>query len=279
MTRNNPPIKLLDAWGGWSEISVNGGGIFDALDEEYTAPWYQQLLTISDKSLDYDYFGNRSGNKKCSPLLYNLMGTATELDYASKAILIQLIHDKFFLNWEALWNSYEAGIMAGYNPFNNFSITETGSHEKENTGTINTDITEESTDSTTTSNTDTIDTTSTTNNSRFGFNSTVAVPTDTSSTTSHTGDVSSGTISDTKSATKGEDTSKTDNEEGSYSKQFSGTKDVIKADIIKKEREIWVVNYFDTVFKDVDSVLTSMIYNRTHEPAPYFWFPFGYNHI
>lgn len=279
MTRNNPPIKLLDAWGGWSVISVLGGGIFDTLDEEYTAPWYEQYVTISGKSLDYDYFGNRSGNKKCSPLLYSLMGTDTELDYASKAILIELIHDKFFLNWKALWNSYEAGITDGYNPLNNYNITETGSHGKSNSiagsNSKNGTVAKNGSDGTATTYSDS----GTENNNRFGFNSSEAVPTDGSTNNTIGNSNVNKTTSEQEATSEDEQISRVENEEGTYSKQFSGTKDVIKADIIKKEREIWIAQYFDTVFSDVDSVLTSLIYNRTHKPVPHYYFPFGYNNI
>ena len=42
----------------WDIIKQEGGGIFDNLAEQYNTPWYEQAVTISEKSLDYDYFGN-----------------------------------------------------------------------------------------------------------------------------------------------------------------------------------------------------------------------------
>lgn len=279
MTRNNPPISLLDAWGGWDTIKTNGGGIFDDLAERYNTPWYEQVITISEKSLDYDYFGNHSGNKKCSTLVYSLMGSDTELDYESKSILIKLIHDKFYFTWTALWRTYEIGISDSYYPFRNFDITETGSHSKngsvEGTNSKNDTISKGGNDRTTTTYTDS----GSENNNRFGFNSSEAVPTDGSSNSASGNSTVTKVTTDNDTIIGEEETSREETEEGSYSKQFSGTKDVLKSDIIKKEREIWIAQYFDTVFSDVDSVLTSMIYNRTHRSAPHYYFPFGYNNI
>lgn len=279
MTRNNPPISLLDAWGGWGTIQINGGGIFDDLAERYNTPWHEQVVTISEKSLDYDYFGNHSGNKKCSTLVYSLMGSDTELDWESKSILIELIHDKFYFTWTALWQTYVIGISDSYYPLRNFDITETGSHDKSNsvaaTNSKSGDVSKTGTDGTTTTYSDN----GTENNNRFGFNSSEAVPTDGSTNNTSGNSSVNKTIAGQELTTEDEEISREESEEGSYSKQFSGTKDVIKADIIKKEREIWVTQYFDTVFSDVDSVLTSMIYNRTHRPAPHYFFPFGYNNI
>lgn len=279
MTRNNPPISLLDAWGGWDVIKTNWGGIFDNLAEQYNTPWYEQVIAISEKSLDYDYFGNHSGNKKCSTLVYSLMGSDTELSGESKQILIKLIHDKFYFTWTALWQTYVIGISDSYHPLRNFDITETGSHDKSNsvaaTNSKSGDVSKTGTDGTTTTYSDN----GTENNNRFGFNSSEAVPTDGSTNNTSGNSSVNKTIAGQELTTEDEEISREESEEGTYSKQFSGTKDVIKADIIKKEREIWVTQYFDTVFKDVDSVLTSMIYNRTHRPAPHYFFPFGYNNI
>ena len=279
MTRNNPPISLLDAWGDWDIIKQEGGGIFDNLAEQYNTPWYEQVVTISEKSLDYDYFGNHSGNKKCSTLVYSLMGSDTTLNSESKQILIKLIHDKFYFTWTALWQTYVIGISDSYHPLRNFDITETGSHSKngsvESTNSKTDTISNSGRDTTTTTYTDS----GAENNNRFGFNSSEAVPTGGSTnSTSGNSTVTKVTTDDDTTVEDGE-ASREETEEGSYSKQFSGTKDVIKADIIKKEREIWITQYFDTVFSDVDSVLTSMIYNRTHRPVPSYYFPFGYNNI
>ena len=278
MTRNNPPITLLEAWGGWDAISPYGA-LFYRMGEEYGVPWYIEGIAVSNKLLDYEYFGNHSGNKKCSPLLYNLMGDDTVLDFDSQSILIKLLYDRFTLTWTALWHTYEIGISNSYHPLHNFDITETGSHS------INGSV-EDSIFKTDTASKGGNDTTTTTyadsgsgSNSRFGFNSTEAVPTDGSTaSTSGNSTVAKVTTDNDTTVQEGE-TSREETEEKSYSKQFSGTKDVIKADIIKKEREIWIAQYFDTVFRDVDSVLTSMIYNRTHRLVPQYYFPFGYNNI
>lgn len=279
MTRNNPPISLLDAWGDWDIIKQEGGGIFDNLAEQYNTPWYEQVVTISEKSLDYDYFGNHSGNKKCSTLVYSLMGSDTTLNSESKQILIKLIHDKFYFTWTALWQTYVIGISDSYHPLRNFDITETGSRSKngsvESTNSKNDTISKGGNDKTTTTYTDS----GSENNNRFGFNSSEAVPTEGSINSASGNSTVTKITTDNDTIIGKEETSREETEEGSYSKQFSGTKDVIKADIIKKEREIWVTQYFDTVFSDVDSVLTSMIYNRTHRPMPYYYFPFGYNNI
>lgn len=112
MTKNNPPILLTEAFPYW----LSGKGIFSEMDEP---PWNG---VVDADLLDLDYFGNHSGWKKCSPLLYKLFDSDYTLSDTNREKLADLVMAKFGPNWTALWNTYHTE----YDPLQDFSITETG---------------------------------------------------------------------------------------------------------------------------------------------------------
>ena len=113
MTKNNPPILLTEAFPYW----LSGKGIFSEMENP---PWDE---VVDADLLDLDYFGNHSGWKKCSPLLYKLLDSDYTLSDTNREKLAALVMAKFGPNWTALWNTYHTE----YDPLQDFSITETGS--------------------------------------------------------------------------------------------------------------------------------------------------------
>lgn len=119
MVTTKPTILLSEAFPNWSSRL----GIFTALGGNM--PWSS---TIADESvLDYEYFGNHSGDKKCSPLVYKLMDENYEVTGDGRSILAQIIQSRFLFNWQALWNTYHIE----YDPLSDYRITETGEDEEE----------------------------------------------------------------------------------------------------------------------------------------------------
>ena len=225
MTKNVPTKSLLDAFPDCFE----GKGIFSEMDD---LPWEDE---VSDDLLDMDYFGNHSGWKKCSPLVYKLFNDNMVLSDEARAKLANLVLAKFLPNWTALWNSYHFQ----YDPITDYDVTEEGEREGafqktrafEHNATKDVEASGSTThghtisemgttdidDETTLTHGETINDTdmasATEDVSRYGFNSTEPVPTDKrevsssdAHTTIHSGDdVTSrdGTIGESKSTMHG----------------------------------------------------------------------------
>ena len=115
MTNNVPTKTLIDAFPDW----LSGEGIFSEMED---LPWAEE---ISADLLDMDYFGNHSGWKKCSPLVYKLFDDNYELSDADREKLADLVTAKFLPNWTALWNSYHLT----YDPIQDYDVSETGERE------------------------------------------------------------------------------------------------------------------------------------------------------
>ena len=318
MQKNLPTKTLLDAF----PDCFDGKGIFSEMDD---LPWED---IVSADMLDMDYFGNHSGWKKCSPLIYKMFSDEFELSDADREKLANLITAKFLPNWTNLWNSYHFE----YDPFDDYDVTESGQDAKSfnrskastHSGTRD-DITTDAlthgesiaesanksgTEDTTFTHGETITDADMAHieeaNSRYGFNSENAVPTDAregdstdNRTTVHSGnDVTDRDTSENESritthggqdsrriVLDGEDSS-TDNssatgsDAGNYTKHIRGLRgDFTRQQIILQERELWRESFFDKVYSDVDSVLASLIYKREHQISPYSVFPFGYYSI
>ena len=115
MMKNLPVKTLIDAFPDW----LSGEGIFSEMED---LPWEDE---VSADLLDMDYFGNHSGWKKCSPLVYKLFDDDYALSDADREKLAALVTSKFLPNWIALWNTYHFD----YDPLNDYDITEEGERE------------------------------------------------------------------------------------------------------------------------------------------------------
>ena len=276
MTKNNPPILLVEAFDEW----YDNGGIFCLMEN---MPWSED---VSAALLDLDYFGNHSGEKKCSPLVYHLLEDGV-LDTTARTKLANLVVAKFQPNWDALWTTYHSN----YSIMQDYDITETGNsagsenrsktigHQGSDTKTESSNFTHGHVISDADSNT--IEE----NSGRYGFNSSEVSPTDKRDGTSSSQKIStnSGTDStqdiisseDSFTDTHAEANQKADN----YTKTISGLRgNFTRQQILLQERELWLEDYFSRVYRDVDTVLASMIYNREHRMNPY-TFMRGYPYI
>ena len=121
MTKNRPPILLSEAFPDF----LDDKGIFSAMSG---MPWSDE---VDSDLLDMDYFGNHSGWKKCSPLVYRLFDDEYELSDAARQKLADLVMAKFGPNWIALWNTYHAE----YDPLLDYSLTESGTTSSRDTRT------------------------------------------------------------------------------------------------------------------------------------------------
>ena len=105
--------KLGDFFPDWA----NGGGIFSALDDDGGAPWSED---VDPDLLDVVYFGNRSGDKPPSPLVFKLADNG-EVPLEGRAKLARILLATNLPNWERLY----ATLSASYNALTPIQISET----------------------------------------------------------------------------------------------------------------------------------------------------------
>lgn len=274
--------KLNEVFSTWQANLA----LFDCLNL-LDVPWKDDVASMP---LNYEYIGNRSGDKYCAPivtkLLHNGVLSTTSIDTLCN-ILFALYNEN--------WTKQYATLSAVYNPIENYNMTETMTNDTTEvehghvlTRVLNTtdertpNVTEERTDDLTHgktgTETTTPDLTSTTDNGITGFNSATDVHTGETQTTNtgtneveyNTSDTDSGTVTTT---TTGTDTttqsgsitdtnSGTDTHTHSYELTRSGNIGVTTSQqMIQSEHDLWKWNFFnDIVFPDIDRVLTLMIY-------------------
>lgn len=219
-----------------------GYGIFEALEElEVELPWADKADSII---LDIEYFGNRSGAKLPAPIVMNLLGDTEALTYESRIILANIIWTKFGEPWKRLW---ETNVVA-YNPIHNYNMTDTRKLAK---GESEAKVGESSSVDTTQHgrSIEGVDYT-------FGLNSTGKDGKRSNRSVTQEG----GSTVDTVNETQKDDSVRAVNEEETTNR--SGNIGVTTTQqMLSAERELWMWNFFDQVYKDIDSVLALPFYD------------------
>ena len=227
---------LREAFADWKI----GYGIFEALESlNVDLPWSTDSII-----LDIEYFGNRSGAKLSAPVVMNLLGDTEELTESSREILARIIWNKFGEPWKRLW---ETNVIA-YNPIHNYNMTDTRNLAKGESEARVEKL--DSVDSTAHGKTtEGIDYT-------YGLNNTDVKGKKANRTTTSEG----GTTVDTGDSNRKDDTVRASNEVETITR--SGNIGVTTTQkMLSDERELWVWNFFDQVYKDIDSVLALPIYD------------------
>ena len=221
--------KINERFPEWA----NGGGIFSKIYNLQTAYRPEWLNTQEHaKSLDRLYHGKHSFDKIESSMS-NILFTNFDVDaytYLTSDILIQ-----FSLNWEKLY----ATLHFDYNPIWNVEGTE----ERTITRKLNQDKNE-----TTNINRDTNVVSDNTNNSTYGFNSSAPVP---SGKIEHTGQ---------QNETEGNNFIATNVDNETVTDKFTRGGNIgvtTTQKMISEERDSWLWNFYEQVFTNIDSILTS----------------------
>lgn len=231
---------LRDVFNGWQL----GDGIFKAMDDlEIELPW-SETSTIDSTILDIAYFGNHSGGKFCAPIVKLLLDDEGHVPSASREILAKILVTKYLTNWQHLWDLN----TATYNPINNYDM-----HELRNLRTADSDARVESREGNETVN---HGRTSTEMDYKYGLNT----------------DTDNPRPSDRIDSTEGGDTS-TDTESTSNSNRVAAGEEeeelhragnigvTTTQKMIQEERELWLWNYFDQIFSDLDRELALMFHD------------------
>lgn len=185
-------------------------------------PWEDSITGLE---LDIEYFTNQSGTKQPSLLLLNFIED-NKISQNDVLTISNLLLNRFGRNWTKLWNT----LLLEYNPINNYDMEETE----------NLVIDEVINNSGESSNTSEID------SNRYAFDSETPTPTEGQRQTG------SNEFSDngTRNNTHVRELTRKGNIGVTTSQQM-----------ITAERDLWVWDFFKTVFKDVDSVLTVPIFS------------------
>lgn len=233
------PVPLLrEAFCDWKI----GYGIFEALDLiEADVPWKDYAQSVI---LDIEYFGNHSGAKFVAPVVMNLLGDTDELTDGSRRILAQIIWTKFGEPWKRLW---ETNIVA-YNPIHNYNMMDVRSLSKgESEARVGKLDSVDSTEYGKTS--EGVDYTYGLNNQKNDGNKA-------NRSTSEDG----GSDVQTVNSSNRDDTVKASSETETTTR--SGNIGVTTTQqMLSAERELWMWNFFDQVYKDIDSVLAISFYD------------------
>lgn len=237
-------------------------------------PWRE--WNISGASIDSLYFFNHSGDKLASPYMFRILGDNNTFSVTQETQIANLIKDVFFPIWERLFADYDTE----FNPLQNFTyskeITEThndsgsGTHTKgtsetrtlnlQDSRTADRDVEEQA--------------------DRSAYNSSTYQPVD----KIHTDDVVNSDITNkTGTDTLAHTGSDSDSNSSSGGYHITEARSGFNGaypyqDIIRKDRELWMDNYFNKIFRDIDTILALPVYPAdVHRVIP--WSVIGYPNI
>lgn len=215
-------------------------GIFSYLNV-LEVPWKND---VSGNQLDIIYHGSRSGNKIIGSLIENYLDNNTVSD-DNKIIIAQAIYTIYIKNWNALYKT----LSLEYNPIENYSMTETENVQDTHKGTL------ESNGNNTNTYTETTLVNDTSNNQLWGFNSTDSVNSD-----KQTGDTTRDVESTIDNTHKNTDRETKDITSDRTLKRSGNIGVTTSQQMIESERQLWLWNFFESVFSDIDKILVLKIY-------------------
>lgn len=215
-------------------------GIFSYLND-LEVPWKND---ITSNELDVNYHGSRSGHKLIGSLIENFLENNV-VSEENKITIAQAIYVMYIKNWNALYKT----LSLEYNPIENYSMTETENVQDSHRGTLESNGTDSNI------NTENTIVNDTSNNQLWGFNSTDSVNSD-----KQIGDTTR-TIDGSMNAThKNTDTETKDITSDRTLKRSGNIGVTTSQQMIESERKLWLWNFFESVFSDIDKILVLKIY-------------------
>lgn len=268
--------KMIDVYSNYP----TDGGVFSPMSN---APWAD---TMSGTNLDILYLDGHSGERYCSNFINHRLNDSDVLSSDNRTLISNILWAMFGIQWTRLWATMKP---SEYDPLTNYQMQETmeGTENstrtpdltRGDTGTVQTTGQDTRTPNLSRKGTGTVkDEGSGTNknqNGIWGFNSSESVPSDMSDgrvtnnntttrdlTETETGtDTTGHTNTDTYNRSYTE--TGTDTTAGTSSRKLTRTGNIgtnTFQNLLQQERNIWMYDFFEQVFKDVDSVLTIPIY-------------------
>lgn len=215
------------------------GGIFSNIEN---LPWSS---VMAGSQADTLYFDTHSGERFSARIITKRIGDDGSLSSADRESISTLIYAMFRNQWGRLWET----MNPNYDPLTNYNMTEdeTGNH----TDTRTPDLTRKHTGTDNNEGSATLNT----QNNLWGFNSESSIPSDMQDGTNTANITNTRDLTDTETGTDvtaGENTRKLTRTGNIGTNTFQN--------LLQQERNLWMYNFFEQVFKDVDSVLTIPIY-------------------
>lgn len=268
--------KMIDVYANYP----TDGGVFSPMT---TAPWVE---TMTGVNLDIAYLDGHSGERFCSNIINRRLDDSSVLSSDNRMLISNILWAMFGIQWTRLWATMK---LAEYDPLTNYKMEETveGTESstrtpdltKGDTGTVQTTGQDKRTPDLSRKGTGTVkDDGSATNNNQngiWGFNSSTSVPSDMSDGTATNENTTTRDLTETETGTETTDRTNTDTYNRSYTETGTDTTAGTSSrkltrtgnigtntfqNLLQQERNIWMYNFFEQVFKDVDSVLTIPIY-------------------
>ena len=251
---------LIDAFDGWA----SGYGIFDKIMAVTTMPWSTDQ-NVTSEILDLEYFGNRSGAKFCSPLVKYFLDEGV-VPSTKREKIARIIVAKYLTPWTKLW----ATTTQVYSPINNYDMTELRNLSATESGSEITDRDESDTGTDTLTH-GLVDTTAHGRTSdevtyRYGMNNvtprTKASDEYTSTEGGQTVVTKSGDDVQTKNLAHTDDTTVTTSNATSEAETIHRVGNIgvtTNQKMLQEERNLWLWNYFEQIFKDLDRELALAI--------------------
>lgn len=270
-----PLVTLNEAFSDYE----TKGGIFSNIGN---LPWSS---IMAGTQMDTLYFDTHSGERFSSRIITRRVGDDGSLSSADRKTIAMLIYARFRTQWSRLW----ATMNPTFDPLTNYKMEETveGTESstrtpdltKGDTGTVQTTGQDKRTPDLSRKGTGTVkDDGSATNNSQnnlWGFNSSTSVPSDMSDGTATNENTTTRDLTETETGTDTTDRTNTDTYNRSYTETGTDTTAGTSSrkltrtgnigtntfqNLLQQERNIWMYDFFEQIFKDTDSVLTIPIY-------------------
>lgn len=268
--------KMIDVYSNYP----TDGGVFSPMSN---APWAD---TMSGTNLDILYLDGHSGERYCSNFINHRLNDSDVLSSDNRTLIANILWAMFGIQWTRLWSTMKP---AEYDPLTNYQMQETmeGTENstrtpdltKGDTGTVQTTGQDKRTPNLTRNGTGTVNdngsATNTNQNGIWGFNSSTSVPSDMSDGTATNENTTTRDLTETETGTDTTDHTNTDTYNRSYTETGTDTTAGTSSrkltrtgnigtntfqNLLQQERNIWMYDFFEQVFKDVDSVLTIPIY-------------------
>lgn len=255
----DPEPILRDVFVGWH----TGNGIFNYLSANAVLPWADSE-TVDNSVLDIAYFANHSGGKFCSPIVKWVLDDDGVVPDSARNTIAKILISKYLPNWQHLWDTN----IAVYNPIHNYDMNETrilrkADSEAENvndshtgTDTLQHGMVETTAHGRTNEETD----------YKFGLNTSSEDPRASDRINSTEGGQTTVTDSGSDVTTKNLSDARARNKVGAEEEEEethrAGNIGVTTTQqMLKAERELWIWNYFDQVFSDLDRELALMFHD------------------
>ena len=252
-------------------------GIFVALDsaaetQQVELPWGDE----DPETLDVAYFANHSGSKFCAPIVKLFLQTEDfvdedgQLNQIATEKLAKILLRKYLINWQRLWlvNQVTYDPIHNYNMYEERDLATTEDQEK----VVDGSLARTGTDTLAHGMVETVDHGRTTDTMtyRYGINTDTSDPKPSDKETVEEGGdtvtTDSGSDVQTKNLLDETDETETIDNDGTEHEEIHRYGNIgvtTSQKMVADERELWLWNYFDQIFADIDRELALAI----HDPC------------